>query len=622
MIEDRKSKALIPAAQYARMSTEDQHFPIANQKAAILTYATKNGYVITTTYADAGKSGVEIKHRKELRRLLADVMSGQACFKEILVYDVSRWGRFQDVDEGAHYEFLCRSAGIPVRYCAEQFENDGSLSSSMMKALKRTMAAEYSRELGIKVSAGQRRLALLGFRVTGVAGYGLQRMMVSPDGRRRIVLKNGERKAIKTDHTILVHGPKTEVQCVRKIFELANKKMTMKEIAKDINLRNFPRWNGKPWDRFSVRNILRNEKYSGCNIYGKTTRTMCSPTLKIDRRFWIVARDAFVPIVTPQVFSGAQKVVQRKAIRSRRSDACYLRGLKKVLVKKGKLTQRLLKEEGVFDYKTYYKRFGSVAKAYELAGFQLSPRVAKFSDAQKRVKVLRQELYAQLKERFSGQITFINLHRRDSRRVVEIDGRFRVAIYLCRATVATAIGERGWLLRIRHPEKDLIALVCTMDESFSRLLDFYVFSPLDARFLTDRVLRENQPWLSSARKLRTLDEFCTVAKEIASGISHSEHFTIVDDIKVDYYSYTLSLGQKKIGLGPVTCAILCTLLRHAGQAVSRERLLHSVSGKVIPTDFLGAYIRFLRVKLGKQAGNRIRRVRGVGYMYVSPATMR
>ncbi len=55
------------------------------------------------------------------------MMSGRAQFKVILVYDVSRWGRFQDVDEAAHYEFLCRSASVPVRYCAEQFENDGSV---------------------------------------------------------------------------------------------------------------------------------------------------------------------------------------------------------------------------------------------------------------------------------------------------------------------------------------------------------------------------------------------------------------------------------------------------------------------------------------------------------------
>ncbi len=205
-----EAKPLVPAAQYVRMSTKDQQYSIANQEAAIQTYAKNHGYVVVSTYADAGKSGIEIKHRKELRRLLSDVVSGRAEYRAILVYDVSRWGRFQDVDEAAHYEFLCKSAGIPVVYCAEQFDNDGSLPSSMMKALKRTMAAEYSRELGIKVSAGQRRLALLGFRVVGKAGYGMRRMMVSSDGRRRLILKEGERKAIQTDRTILVPGSQRE----------------------------------------------------------------------------------------------------------------------------------------------------------------------------------------------------------------------------------------------------------------------------------------------------------------------------------------------------------------------------------------------------------------------------
>src|SRR6266478_8279527 len=79
---------LVPAAQYVRMSTEDQQYSIANQKAAIQTYAKSHGYVVASTYADAGKSGIEIKHRKELRRLLADVMSGRAQFNAILVYDV------------------------------------------------------------------------------------------------------------------------------------------------------------------------------------------------------------------------------------------------------------------------------------------------------------------------------------------------------------------------------------------------------------------------------------------------------------------------------------------------------------------------------------------------------
>ena len=53
------------------------------------------------------------------------------------------------------------------------------------------MAAEYSRELGVKVADGQRRLVRLGFRVCGTAGFGRRRMMVSPDGRRTIVLETG-----------------------------------------------------------------------------------------------------------------------------------------------------------------------------------------------------------------------------------------------------------------------------------------------------------------------------------------------------------------------------------------------------------------------------------------------
>ena len=62
-----------------------------------------------------------------MTRLIEDVRSGYADFDHVLVYDVSRWGRFQDVDESAHYEFICKEAGVKVVYCAEQFENDGSL---------------------------------------------------------------------------------------------------------------------------------------------------------------------------------------------------------------------------------------------------------------------------------------------------------------------------------------------------------------------------------------------------------------------------------------------------------------------------------------------------------------
>src|ERR1039458_5905038 len=100
-----EAKPLVPAAQYVRMSTEDQQYSITNQGATIQAYAESHGYVVVSTYADAGKSGVAIKHRKELRRLLEDVMSGRAQYKVILVHDVSRWGRSEERRVGKE----CRS---------------------------------------------------------------------------------------------------------------------------------------------------------------------------------------------------------------------------------------------------------------------------------------------------------------------------------------------------------------------------------------------------------------------------------------------------------------------------------------------------------------------------------
>ena len=123
------TSTLLPVAQYLRMSTEHQQYSLEHQAAAIQKYAEEHNFEIVRTYSDAAKSGVVLKRRTGLRQLLQDVASGNAGYDAVLVYDVSRWGRFQDTDESAHYEFLCKVAGIPVHYCAEVFANDGSLPS-------------------------------------------------------------------------------------------------------------------------------------------------------------------------------------------------------------------------------------------------------------------------------------------------------------------------------------------------------------------------------------------------------------------------------------------------------------------------------------------------------------
>lgn len=91
----------IQAAQYVRVSTDMQKYAIENQAAAIAAYAARRSISIVRTYSDLGRSGVKIAGRDALQQLIHDVQRGQTDFSCVLVYDISRWGRFQDVSPAA-----------------------------------------------------------------------------------------------------------------------------------------------------------------------------------------------------------------------------------------------------------------------------------------------------------------------------------------------------------------------------------------------------------------------------------------------------------------------------------------------------------------------------------------
>jgi predicted site-specific integrase-resolvase len=126
MPENQETQEFIRAVQYVRMSTEHQRYSLIKKQNAIAEYALVKGYEIIDTYADPGKSGLSLRGRRALQKLLSDALNPDRRFDAILVLDVSRWGRFQDPDQAAHYEFICRQAGLKVVYCSEAFENDNS----------------------------------------------------------------------------------------------------------------------------------------------------------------------------------------------------------------------------------------------------------------------------------------------------------------------------------------------------------------------------------------------------------------------------------------------------------------------------------------------------------------
>ncbi len=358
-----------PAAQYIRMSTEHQQYSTANQADVVREYAQRRGYRIVRTYADEGKSGLRIEGRDALRQLIADVEGGAPGYEVILVYDISRWGRFQDSDESAYYEYICKRAGVQVLYCAEQFENDGSPTSTIIKSVKRAMAGEYSRELSSRVFKGQCRLIELGYRQGGPAGFGLRRMLIDIEGKPKGVLKRGEQKSLQTDRVTLVSGPDDEVSIVRHMYQLFTKHgKSEREIAEHLNRRGILTDIGRKWIRSTVRQVLTNEKYIGNNVYNRRSFKLKKKRVVNPPDIWVRADGVFEAIIDPASFFTVQGIIQERNRRC--SDEEMIRLLVQLLEKHSDVSAHLIdKTEGMPSSATYRSRFGTLVRAYQLAGY-------------------------------------------------------------------------------------------------------------------------------------------------------------------------------------------------------------------------------------------------------------
>jgi len=466
----------LKAAQYVRMSTEHQQYSTHNQSDKIREYAEMRGIEIVKTYADDGKSGLSIGGRAALQQLIADVEFGATEFNVILVYDVSRWGRFQDADESAYYEYICKRAGIQVAYCAEQFENDGSPVSTIVKGVKRAMAGEYSRELSIKVFAGQCRLIELGFRQGGSAGFGLRRVLVDERGTLKGELKRGEKKSLQTDRVILTPGPDEEVTWVGKMYQwLIEEDLSFCEIADRLNFEGVSTDLGRPWTSGSVRTVLTNEKYIGNNVYNRSSYKLKKLHVENPPDMWVRREAAFEGIVPLEVFLTAQEIITARS--ARLSDEELLDHLKQLYADAGQLSGVLIDQTPEMpSAATYRNRFGTLARAYEMIGYR-SDRDDERIALNKRLRALHPDILARTKaaiETAGGAVT-----RDQYTDVLTVNEEMVVSVVLARCQ-PLADGRLRWRIRfdpVRYQAD--VTLAVRLDSQNRTELDYYLLPRLD-----------------------------------------------------------------------------------------------------------------------------------------------
>ena len=497
------------AAQYVRMSTEHQQYSPQNQSDTIAKYATNHNMKIVATYDDHGRSGLSVAGRGGLSQLLSDVDNRQAKFTDLLVYDVSRWGRFQDADESAYHEYVLKRAGIRVHYCGEQFANDGSMASALMKTLKRTMAGEYSRELSVKVFAGQCRLIELGFRQGGPAGYGLRRQLIDRDGKEKGLLARGERKSLQTDRVVLVPGPGSEILVVRDLFsQFVDHLQSEKELALSLNDRGVMTDMKKPWTRASIHQILTNPKYVGANVYNRRSFKLKVKRLVNPPEMWITCNEAFQAIVSPEIFLRARRIIDARHIHL--TDDDLLARLKALLERCGKLSGLIIDEaEDMPSSSMYASRFGGLHRAYELIGWS-DRRNCSYIEANRMLrrehKILIDTILADLRA------TGADVEMKDHSGLLTINNEFTASLILSRCQETKAQSQR-WRFRFDTGLIPDITIAARLSPGNQSVQDYYLLPSIDLLWKRLSLASDNGVSLDLYR-FDTLDVFLNLAKRV------------------------------------------------------------------------------------------------------------
>jgi DNA invertase Pin-like site-specific DNA recombinase len=490
------------------MSTDHQKYSTENQLDTIRRYAEQRGYSIVRIFEDSGRSGLRMEGRDGLQSLMLEVQSGAADFEAILVYDVSRWGRFQDADEGAYHEHVCSRAGIRVHYCGEQFDNDGSIGSILLKNVKRVMAGEYSRELSVKVFAGQCRLIEHGFRQGGPAGFGLRRLLIDESRNPKGELGHGDRKSLQTDRVVLIPGPLVEIEHVQSIYSMfVDEGRLEREIALELNRRAILSDLGRPWTRASIHQILTNEKYIGNNIFNRVSYKLKQRRVVNPRDTWVRADGVFPSIVDRALFERARAIIDQRG--NHFSDEELLSLLQAVLEEEGSLSGLIIDErEGMPSSSLYRHRFGSLLRAYGLIGYA-PDRDYRYIEINRYIRESFPGLLAKITAGLQNAGGFVACD--PVNHLLSINGEFTASVVLARC-FETKAGSLRWQIRFDTGLAPDVTIAVRLDRSNERPLDYYILPSIDMNMDRIRMAEDNALSLDAYR-FDTLDFLYSMAAQ-------------------------------------------------------------------------------------------------------------
>jgi len=512
------TKPLIPAVQYLRMSTDKQEYSIDHQRDHIGKFAVQHGFGIIHDYIEPGISGVTAQDRPQFIKMIDDLSSGRVHCKAVLIYDMSRFGRFQPPTESMYHEHKLVMMNIRLIQCTKEYREQENDADTLMRFLEARAAGQQSHDLSWRVYRAAMRFIGMGFKQGGVAGYGLRRFEI--DTRRQLIdakpMENQQRKRFATSRVILMPGPDEEVEWVLWIYDqFVYHGQSPARIATMLNAQGIKTSHQRDWTSATILQILTNEKYIGNLVYNRTScrittiganqgKHINNPTSE-----WVRYEKAFPALIDDTLFEQAQSILNTRR-RKLWQDDDMLAKLRDLYREKGQLSGILIEEAiGLPPQDAYRRRFGSLIRAYQLAGFTPN-RDYRYLEINKHLRRTFATVWDTVKNTIVGY--GISVAEDAACDLLTINDEFTVSLIIARCQPRD-LGRCRWLMRFDTSLRPDYTVAVRMNPDNETIRDYYILPITDMNFHRLHLAEHNAASLDSYR-CDSLDRLFGAARNV------------------------------------------------------------------------------------------------------------
>lgn len=293
LVDRTKSSKInrIRVAAYCRVSTDSED-QLNSYKSQVMYYSDlikKNKeWELADIYADEAITGTQVTKREDFQRMINDCVNGQVDM--VITKSISRFAR--NTLDTLKYVRLLKEHNIAVYFEDEKINTltmDGELLLVVLSSVAQQEVENISDNVKKGLKMKMKRGELVGFQ--GCLGYDYD----------------------ASDKSI--HVNKEEAEIVKHIFQMYVEGNGATLIKNELNNLGYKTKKGNQWTQSTVIGIIKNEKYKGDILLGKTFTVDPISKRRLDNlgeedQFYI--KDHHEPIISEEMFDKAQEILNRR----------------------------------------------------------------------------------------------------------------------------------------------------------------------------------------------------------------------------------------------------------------------------------------------------------------------